>query len=269
MLFVLHALWTPITIILFVLLARPRSNPLANLAEAILTATSTRGGRLILFLAVLVIGINFVECIFEPAISGALGYDLTAWVRSVEGATVERVQATLPKALVPALGWFYLSGYIATLVAPAVVWTAEGRWRPVAALATGFGANYALGVFFYFFFPVREVAWSGLSNAAPLLEALFPGISAETRMGSALDNCFPSLHVSMTCTVFFVALTTKDVAVKRMAGIAAALTAYAVMALGIHWALDVVSGVLFAGLCAGIGIVLGPRLWKRNPATAS
>jgi len=260
MIVLLHALWTPITIVLFVLLARPRSNPLQRVAGAVLTTLSTRGGRRVLVAAAIVMAANFVECLFEPHLAELLGYDLTAWVRSVEGDLVERVQATLPPVLVAPLAWFYLSGFVAAVVAPAIVWTDERRFTAVRALVIALAANYAIGLWFYVFAPVREAAWSGLSDAKPLLDVLYPGLSAETRAGSAFDNCMPSLHVSLTATTALVVWARRakdDVALPLLAGACAALTAYAVMALGVHWALDVAAGFALAAVCAGIGLRAG------------
>ncbi len=266
MLLPLHALWTPITLVLFVLLARPRSNPLQLLAQALLTAGSTRGGRRVLLLGLLIVLGNSAECLFEPALARALGYDFTAWVRSIEGAAVERVQTTLPVCLAPALAWFYLSGFIAGLLLPAVVWTAEERFAPVRALVLSYLLNYLLALPFYLFFPVREAAWSGLSGARPLFEALYPGACFETRFGSALDNCFPSLHVSLTVSACVVALARGDRGLRLVTGAVALLTAYAVMALGIHWALDVAAGVPFGALCAWIALRLGMPGAPGSPA---
>ena len=266
MIVLLHGLWTPITVVLFVLLARPSSNPLQRVASAGLTAASTPGGRRLVLVVALVLVANFLECLLEPHLATWLGYDLTAWVQSVEGATVECVQATLPGPLTVPLAWFYLSGFVAGILAPAIIWADEGRFRALRALAIGCIANYALGVFFYLFVPVREVAWSGLSNAQPLRDAIYPGLSAETRLGSALDNCLPSLHVSLTTTVFVVVLARRapgDRALLALTAAVALLTAYAVMALGVHWALDVVTGVPFGALCAWIG------LRAARPTTAS
>jgi membrane-associated phospholipid phosphatase len=258
----LHALWTPITIVLFVLLARPWSNPLQRVAGAVLALAHTRGGRRTLVAAALVMTANLLDCLVEPALARWLGYDLTAWVRSVEGDLVERVQATLPAAFAAPLAWFYLSGFVAAVLAPAIVWADEGRFHAVRALVIGCLANYAFGLFFYVFVPVREAAWSGLSNARPLLDAVYPGLSAELRLGSALDNCLPSLHVSLTVTSFAVVLARRaprDRTLLILSGAAALLTAYAVMALGVHWALDVAAGAAFGLACAWLGLARAPR----------
>ena len=152
-----------------------------------------------------------------------------------------------------------LGGFVAGLLLPAVVWTAEERFGPVRARVLAYLANYALGLPFYLVFPVREAAWSGLSDAQPLFEALYAGASFETRLGSALDNCFPSLHVSLTFSAWAVALASGDRALRLTTGAFALLTAYAVVALGIHWALDAAVGIPFGLLCAWIGLRLGRR----------
>jgi membrane-associated phospholipid phosphatase len=262
-LLLLHALWTPITVVLFVLLARPRSNPLQRIASALLVATATRGGRRALAAVALTVVANALECAVDPWISARLGYDLTPWVASLEGDLVARVQATLPPALAPALGWFYLSGFVAGLVAPALVWADERRFHAVRALVIGGVATYALAFVAYALVPVREAAWSGLSTAAPLLERVYPGLSAALRAGSGLDNCMPSLHVSLTVTALAVVAARRRRGDRALLGLAAAvalLTAYATVALGVHWVLDVAAGVPFGLACAWIGLAASPRV---------
>jgi membrane-associated phospholipid phosphatase len=250
MLLLLHALWTPITLIFFVLLARPRSNPLQAVAQALLNACSTRGGRLTLLLGVLVLGLNVLECALEPWLARRLGYDLTAWVHGLEGDFAARVQATLPRFLAPLGVWFYLSGFVAGLLLPAVMWAADARSAALRALVRAYAANYAIGLAFYLFVPVREVGWSGLASVEPWLERLYAGLSAETRIGSALDNCFPSLHVSLTTSAYLVAREHGDAALRRVSAAIALGTAYIVVALGVHWALDAAAGIVLGAAAA-------------------
>ncbi|MEW6072498.1 MAG: phosphatase PAP2 family protein [Planctomycetota bacterium] len=249
----LHATWTPISLLLFVLIARPAHNPFLDCAVAVRAAIAARGGRLVLAALLGVLAANFAECAVDPAVSAALGWDATPLVRAVESDWVERVQAGVPPWSLGVLAWFYLSGYVAVLAAPLVVWTAEGRGPAVAAYTAAFAANYLLALPFYLLVPVREAAWSGLSAAQPLLDVPWPGITAELRAGSALDNCFPSLHVSCTTTVFCLALRHGPRNLRLLAAAAALATAWAVMALGIHWGLDVAAGVPFGIGCALLG----------------
>lgn len=249
----LHATWTPVFVLLFIWLARPRGNPLVDLVTATRRGILTKGGRLTLFVFLGTLGVNFIECVFDPAISASLPYEMTSWVRSIEGDLVERVQTTLPEWSIAPSGLIYLSGYIAMIIAPLVTWTIAKRPGPLAGFTAGFLFNYLLALPFYFLFPVDEVGWSALSDALPLLDTPWPGLSAELRSGSALDNCFPSLHVSVTTTVAWFAMRHGPTSLRILAVAMAVVTAYLVMALGVHWGLDVVVGVPFGILCALLG----------------
>jgi membrane-associated phospholipid phosphatase len=266
-LLVLHGLWTPITLLFFVFAARPHSNPLRDLAATARRGVTTRGGRTVFAVLLGTLLFDAVECRFEPGLTRALGYDMTPWVRSVEGDLVERVQAFVPAALVGPLIWFYLSAYIAMILAPFVVWTVSGEHRAVRGWTVGFLANYLLALPFYLFFPVSEVAWSGVSDAQPLLDAVWPGLSGESRFASALNNCFPSLHVSCMVTVLVFCGVHGPAGLRWLGWILALGTAWCVMALGIHWGLDVVAGVPLGLLCAGIGRAAARRASRDEART--
>ena len=250
----LHGLWTPITILLFVLAARPRRSPFGDVALAARTGLATRGGRIVLVVIGLGLVLNMLDCAYvEPWLAPRLGYEPTRWVRALEGDLVERVQAHLPGWSHGPLTWFYLSGYVAGLIAPAVVWTVTRDRRAMTALFLAYAANYVLAAPFYLFFPVVEVGWSAHSDALPLLDAIWPGLSGESRIASGLDNCFPSLHVSMTTSVLWLAWHHGPPGLHRLAWVVAVGTAFTVVALGVHWVLDVASGVPFGILCGALG----------------
>ena len=249
----LHFTWTPISILLFVLIARPAENPFLDTAGTVRRAFTTRGGRKVFAIFLAVLALNFLQCLVDPAVSAWLGYDITPSIRALEGDWIERVQTIVPRWSLGFLSWLYLSGYIAMLTAPLVVWTVMRRDRALAEYTGGFTANYLLALPFYFLFPVQEVGWSLFSAAQPLLDVPWPGLSKEMRRGSALDNCFPSLHVSCTTTVLWLAHRHGPRGLRILAWTVALLTAFTVMALGIHWGLDVLSGVPFGILCAIVG----------------
>ena len=68
-----------------------------------------------------------------------------------------------------------------------------------------------------------------------------------------MDNCFPSLHVSMTTSILWLARRHGPPGMVRLAWFVALGTAFTVVALGVHWALDVASGVPFGILCGALG----------------
>ena len=121
-----------------------------------------------------------------------------------------------------------------------------GNDRAIRAYLVRFLATALLAIPFYFFTPVKEVGWSGVSDAVPLLDVWWPGVSEQTRMGSGLDNCFPSLHVGCTAMMWIFARRFGTRGYERLSLAIALGTSWVVMALGIHWFADVVSGWLHA-----------------------
>lgn len=265
-LFWLHSIASPLTLCLFVWLARPRANPLALLRRTAVCAFETRGGRRVLAVLGSILVGNFLECAVDPWISARLGYDLTPWIVSIEGDLVARVQGSVPSWASLPLAWFYLCGYVAALAAPLVLWTAEENWSALRIYVTAFAANYVLALPFYLFFPVEEAAWSGISSAQPLIDSALPGLSEELRVGSALDNCFPSLHVSLVLTLALCAERFGPAALRAQAWLVAALTAWTVVAVGIHWVTDVAAGAVLAVIGVSIAARLPRRLagWRRS-----
>ncbi|MFT5289336.1 MAG: membrane-associated phospholipid phosphatase [Planctomycetota bacterium] len=264
-LLLIELLGTPIVLAILVWIAQPARNPLGTLVRAWRWVFGSPSGRRMIALLAVVVGINVLQSSLDPRISGWLGYDLTPWVQSIEGDAVARLQALLlpitPTPVRFALTVFYLAGFVATLLLPLTLFhgdaaeqrTIRNTW--IAALV----ANYILALPFYCFFPVAEIGWFEGSGVRPIIEELLPGLTAALRGGSALDNCFPSLHVSCTIAAWWCALRLgrkgcPTLGLSRAANISAALTAIAVLLLGVHWLSDVVAGLVFGIACAEIGL---------------
>jgi hypothetical protein len=265
----LHGLWTPVTVLVFVFLVHPRANPFAALARTLRLVVTTPAGRLVFGSLALVLVVNVVECLIDPALSAWLGYDLTARVALPLDDAIGWLQVRLPHALIVLLSWFYFSAYIAALLAPFVVWVAQRRYAAIRDWTAGFVANYVLALPFYLLVPVQESGWSGIARVRPLIETVWPGISDDMRWGSALDNCFPSLHVSCMLTLLLIARRHGPAGVRGLAWVMALLTPVAVMVLGIHWMLDVVAAVPFALVCVAVGVPLGRRVEASLPALSA
>lgn len=252
-LWLLHFVGTPLCVLWMLHWVLPRENPAALWGRQLRLCATTPAGRKVLLGLAIVLGANFAQSLSDPAFSAWLGYDLTSWVRSLEGDWIESVQAWTPAWLRTPLGAWYVSGYVALILATALLLSEEQRPQALRGHLLGFAANYLYAIPFYLFVPVSEVAWSGHSQALALIEAPFPGLTAQMRVGSALDNCFPSLHVSCATSALWFARKSALPRLPALAWVSWALVVWCVMALGIHWGCDVLAGVLLGLVCAWTG----------------
>jgi membrane-associated phospholipid phosphatase len=259
MYFYLHYLvFAPLLLLALLWFSFPTRHPWRLVADAIAATFKRPGGRALLGCYLFAVVTNLVEALFDERLTAALGYDFTAKVRSVEGPLVELVQDGLlampgGDVLIAVLALAYTSGYVAWLLFPSFAFFAMDRPRAAGSYALAFAANYAFALPFYLFFPVREVAWSGLSSARPLLEEHWPGITEPLRMESALDNCFPSLHVSIAVTALYFVVRYGTRRMKIVGWPLAILISFSVLALAIHWGVDTLAGIPFGLLCATFG----------------
>lgn len=254
-------------------LAAPRAGLLAPDAAAWATArwlARTRGGRRAAAVLLVLLVLDVVEAVLDPRVSAWLGYDLTPRVHALEGDLVARLQAPFLAgplhALVLPLALFYLGGFVAALMLPLVAWTAAGDARARRAWIAALVATYVLAAVPYLFLPVTEAGWWRGSGVRPLVEEVLPGVTAALRSGSALDNCLPSLHVSMTVSAWWLARRHGPPALARVTLAVALLMAAAVLVLGVHWVADVVTGIPFGLVCAAVGERVGERVAARVAA---
>lgn len=269
--FYLHYLvFAPALLVALFWLTLPGKNPLRVFTGGLVGLRTHRGGKWLLGCFLFVTLTNLVEAIYDPAITAWLEWDFTYKVRAVEGALVERVQALvlgLPGGwqFTWVLALVYTAGYVAWLLFPPFAFYALGLPRAAGSYAAAFAGNYLFALPFYLFFPVREVAWSGISKARPLLEEHFPGITEHLRLESALDNCFPSLHVSIAVTALYFVWRFGTPRMKLVGWPLTVLVCLSVVVLGIHWGLDTAAGVPFGLMCTQFGLKVFPPEGLETP----
>ena len=123
--------------------------------------------------------------------------------------------------------------------------------------ARAFVLNYLVALPLYLFFPVTEVGHFPGSGAVPILDAWFPDFMKSGRSFSGIDNCFPSLHTSLSVTAAVVAHASPNRALWRTTAAFAGLILLSTMVLGIHWAVDVFAGIPFGFLCVWLAEKIG------------
>jgi serine/threonine protein kinase len=129
---------------------------------------------------------------------------------------------------------------------------------PLLLLAVAATINYLLTLPFYLFFPVPE-RWTYPDSGAMLLSDLLTSKFIQAfRPFSGLNNCFPSVHVSMT--VVLAACLYRAGSRFRRASVPLGLTiVLSTFVLGIHWISDILAGLA----CGLASFRLAERLLPR------
>ena len=215
--------------------------PFAALAAVLVVRWSTRD--VIQRLELRVVGTNITPYLFE----------LEQAVFGTNPVTV--LQSFQTELLTSFFVFVYIYGYAFLLLFPLIAYFALDEMDDLSTLILAFTANYAIGLACYLFF----IAY-GPRNLDPLLfEGLlydaFPRSRLLTNQVNQNTNVFPSLHTSLSMTVFLVAWTTREKYPLWvvLSGFLAVSVAVSTMYLGIHWFSDVVAGTVLALVSVHIG----------------
>ncbi|PSQ18637.1 hypothetical protein BRD00_04960 [Halobacteriales archaeon QS_8_69_26] len=196
---------------------------------------------------------------YGPEFSWVVGVNLTGTIYAVEGTFIATLQSYGSPAVTMALSFAYLYGYAFLLLFPFVAYFALDEPDHLRELTAAATLNYGLGLVCYILFVVYGPRNVILDQAPPLLYDLYPQSQLLTREVNRNVNAFPSLHTSLSVTVAAMAIRTRD-HYRRfapVAAVAAGLVVLSTMYLAIHWAMDVLGGVVL-GLVAYYGGVYAP-----------
>ncbi len=215
----------------------------------------------VVFLVIALVINNYIRQI-GPDISWVIGVEITDTLFRLEGEFVVWLQSLASTPATTYFSYMYIYGYAFLLTFPLVAYFTHHDTRPLRTLLWAFLFNYMLGLVVYLF-----VVAYGPRNilphmVEPLLYSTFPEYQHLTRQVNRSTNVFPSLHTSLSMTVFFVAVRTRE-SFQRWLPVAA-LFAFSIvistMYLGIHWASDVVAGIVLAG----VSVLLAVRVVERT-----
>ncbi|WP_081667340.1 phosphatase PAP2 family protein [Paenibacillus pinihumi] len=215
-------------------------------------------------LIVFILLLNKIEMMIESRMT--YNYDFTGVIQSMEKGFVAGVQSLFEHpALTVILGFMYIVVFQALLVSSLGIYTFEGRHRMFYATCYAIMINYLVAIPFYLFFPVNEV-WSYDSSVRFIMLDVFPSFESQYRELSGLDNCFPSLHTSISVTLAVLAIRSGNKRWAWFTSISALLIIFAIFYMGIHWLSDMLAGAVLGLLASTVGLKLSAYTSKTASA---
>lgn len=190
---------------------------------------------------------NKIEIILENHMH--LQADFTPSIYKLEGEFVSIFQRVFQhEILTYVLTYFYVVVFPALMIASVVIYTYQKNDKLFHAVCYALMFNYMIAIPFYLFFPVNEVHAFN-PHVKFLVLDVFPTFEQVYRPLSALNNCVPSLHTSISVSIAMIALKSNNAFWRKFVPISAAIIVFSIFYLGIHWLTDMTAG-LFLGLFA-------------------
>lgn len=219
--------------------------------------------HIIALVAILVL--NNVELKIENAMN--LQWDFTPLIHSFEGNFVHHFQQWFRNdGVTVVVGFFYIVIFQALLLSSLSIYTAENKNQMVYATIYAVIINYVIAIPFYLFFPVNEVWSYAPAHVQFLMLDIYPNFEQQYRALSGLNNCFPSLHTSVSVTLAIMAIRSGNKRWAVFTTISAAIIVFSIFYLGIHWLTDMIGGLVLAGTASTLGYWLAHRSPLRSPA---
>jgi membrane-associated phospholipid phosphatase len=212
-----------------------------------------------------VFGINLVETKIESIVRDRFGWgvdlgnQMAAAFRGLEGnLSFESHDMTNWLAVYGySVAYFFVLPAIGLAVA-VVLWRREDV-HAYRILCLSIVADYLISLGFFLFFPVPE-RWSYADSGAILLSDRWSSQLIElVRPISAMDNCFPSTHVSLTIVLIVVGYLS-GLRLRHTICALGTSVALSTFVLGIHWLPDIVAGVAVGVLSVALARYVECRL---------
>lgn len=230
--------------------------PLAGLLRQVRDRLSQPAYLLCLFAAFVASLVDYIETHFDAQITRFVHRDYTPVVSRFGPHVVEWIQPHRQLWMTYLFTYAYFWLFPAIMFAVFLALVYEDKREVAQFLVAGYFCNLLVVLPFYLFFPVNEV-WVSDFQVRLLPDTISPLIMEHFRSKSALDNCFPSFHTSLAILIALAAWRAAQPRMILWANMSAALVISSTLYLGIHWPLDIISGLLAALFCAWLSSNFG------------
>ncbi|WP_313640120.1 phosphatase PAP2 family protein [Paenibacillus sp. FSL K6-0276] len=250
-----HIVLYTVALVVILIWVGARRNPIMAVVE--IGKEMLRSYKFLLLMAGMfgVLVLNKYELQIEEKMH--LASDYTSFVFGLEGHFVQAVQDIFYSPwLTPVIVFFYIFMLQSVLAASLGVYLLDKNRVMLYATCYAIIINYAVAIPFYLYFPVNEV-WSYVPAGVKFtMLDVFPKFEQEYRPLSGLNNCFPSLHTSISVTMALLAFRSGNRRWMVITSISAVVIVFGIFYLGIHWLTDMIGGTLLAVLASTVGVQL-------------
>jgi membrane-associated phospholipid phosphatase len=250
-----HIVLYTVALVVILVWIGARRNPIMALVE--IGREMLRSYKFLLLMAGMfgVLVLNKYELQIEEKMH--LTSDYTSFIFGLEGHFVQAVQDIFYSPwLTPIIVFFYIFMLQSVLAASLGVYLLDKNRVMLYATCYAIIINYAVAIPFYLYFPVNEV-WSYVPAGVRFtMLDVFPKFEQEYRPLSGLNNCFPSLHTSISVTMALLAFRSGNRRWMVITSISAVVIVFGIFYLGIHWLTDMIGGTLLAVLASTVGVQL-------------
>ena len=206
-------------------------------------------GMLFLLISLL----HITEIKIDPVMTSKFSLDFTRLIYNMEGNIVAFFQSWTNPFLDYYMVFMYIFGFSFLVYFTPALYIFSKDLKALKLAIIIYGIIVAVAIPFYLFFPVNDVWWASQNYpwyngkaVAFRLEEIWPGITNSFFSFTTLNNCFPSLHCSISMAMAATAWIMGYKRFKIAATVIALSIPVATLYLGIHWFTDVVGGELLA-----------------------
>ncbi|MBB3109927.1 membrane-associated phospholipid phosphatase [Paenibacillus phyllosphaerae] len=177
--------------------------------------------------------------------------------QSIEGNFVSNLQHTFENPiLTTVLSFIYVVVFQSLMITSIGIYTYQDKTkRMFYAICYAIMINYFIAIPFFLFFPVDEV-WYHDPTVRFLMLDVFPNFETEYRALSGLNNCFPSLHTSISVTIAVLAIRSGNKRWAWFCSIICLCVLFSIFYLGIHWLIDMCGGLVLGLFASTVGLKL-------------